>query len=220
MLKEATGANLPENANYPIMWQVEGHGFGQEIRFAMRSLANGGFLNRAGDGSLILSPQPAYIWKMSDTVNPPQVQLFAPPAAPPAALPAPSPFVRLRNTSSKAVVNIETGSAQLSPADDGWWSADWEMLEGTTPSGLPAVAFKNRWKGTYLSDTDAGLVSDAPTERGNHFWRRMLDTDSHNGEVRLQNAATGRYLALVNNQLITSNLVGYPNSFAWFIDPH
>jgi hypothetical protein len=66
-----------------------------------------------------------------------------------------TPYFRLRG--SVGHINIETGRLQVSPVQDGWWSAMWEVepVDGTF------FRLKNRWNGTYLNSETPLLLSSA-----------------------------------------------------------
>jgi hypothetical protein len=48
----------------------------------------------------------------------------------------------------------ETGSLQISEFGEGWWSAQWELLNnGENPQGIKMVRIRNRWTGAFVAAT-------------------------------------------------------------------
>lgn len=108
-------------------------------------------------------------------------------------------FVRLRNSGAGTYLNNQDGALHCSPAENGWWSADWEILP---VPGSGSFVIRNRWKNNYLcSGTQVTLCDNSGTAAAH--W--ILEEVSGNSTYIIRNETDRARLIFRNGQLTCSN---------------
>ncbi|MFN8242942.1 MAG: hypothetical protein U0X40_02705 [Ferruginibacter sp.] len=120
------------------------------------------------------------------------IQMSSQPAA------APQNFVHIKNYSHSTYLNNQPGYLQCSVIENGWWSADWELVP---VPGTENFNIRNRWKNTYLT-ADTGWLSDNPNSPG-AAW--SIQESSTTNMYYIKNANTNARLYVEHGQLKLSN---------------
>lgn len=121
-------------------------------------------------------------------------------------------FARLKNFAFNTYLNTQSGSLTCSTIDNGWWSADWQVMpvEGTNNFLL-----KNRWKGNYISNSNGLLTSDANNTSA--MWT-IQETNMPN-VFYIKNVADNARLYVENGTLkISSSFISNDNATKWIIE--
>jgi hypothetical protein len=135
------------------------------------------------------------------------------PPAPPQPLPVfnPQNFYQIKNMYFGTFLNTQTGVVNSSNIQNGWWSAQWQILP------IPNSTYfeiKNRWKSSFV-DTERGYITLAPTDQSPGC---QWSFESFTGNlIKIKNVQTGQYLSIGANQIRLSD--GYNNepALGWLI---
>jgi hypothetical protein len=121
-------------------------------------------------------------------------------------------YVRIENVARPTLqVNVETGKAQASAAEAGWWSADWvfEPVAGVTNT----YRIKNRYRGTYLNVEKGPVESSAvPAAFLSSQW--VLESQA-DGSYRIRNQWKRTYLQLHQDTLAVGEAGAGWTSASW-----
>jgi hypothetical protein len=110
----------------------------------------------------------------------------------------PSGFIRIKNVQLSTYVNNQNGPVSISTIDQGWWSAQWQLIP---VPGTNYYNIRNRWKENYLTTdngTNGGLglfvnyMSDGA---------RWVIEPCYDGNYHIRNVDSGGYLCFASNQL-------------------
>ncbi|MEM6262536.1 MAG: hypothetical protein AAGI38_08520 [Bacteroidota bacterium] len=107
-------------------------------------------------------------------------------------------FTRIQNRwKANQYINIEKGPVVASNIEQGWWSAQWQVLP---IQGTKYVRIKNRWKGTYLHNQNRRLESGS-IQMG--WWSAQweLINISNSGYFQIKNRWTGEYIHNQNGKV-------------------
>ena len=143
---------------------------------------------------------------------PPPPMPSAPPA-PPQPLPVlnPQTFYQIKNGFFNTFLNIQTGVVNSSTIQNGWWSAQWQVIQ------IPGSNFyeiKNRWKSSFI-DTERGYITMAPTDQSPGC---QWTLEPFNGNlVKIKNVQTGQYLSIAANQIRLSQGFNNEAALGWLI---
>ena len=108
---------------------------------------------------------------------------------------SPDNFYQIKNNYNNTFVNIQTGVINSSPIQNGWFSAQWQIIP---VPGSNYVKIKNRWKGNFL-DTERGYITMAP---GDQSQGTVWVLELFEGNLfHIKNVQSGNYLAIVANQI-------------------
>jgi hypothetical protein len=129
---------------------------------------------------------------------------------------APAPiangFIKLRSLLNNTYLNIEKGPLSCSAIDNGWWSAQWQLV---TVSGTNYYHIQNRWKPVFLSLDDNGLLS-ANNQSDNALW--VIETVDGGNSYSIKSAVRNAALMNLNGNIQTTPLLkGQPN-IKWSIE--
>lgn len=105
-------------------------------------------------------------------------------------------FVKVRNLLSRTYLNCETGQPQSTTIDDGWWSAQWQLIP------IPGTRYfniKSRWKETFVT-TDGGKLSLFSNYMSDGA-RWILEPASVPQSFRILNVDNHQYLCVGSNEL-------------------
>jgi len=113
---------------------------------------------------------------------------------PPAVL-SPDNFYQIKNSNYNTFVNIQTGVINCSTIQNGWFSAQWQIIP---VPGSNYVKIKNRWKGNFI-DTERGYITMTPADQSpGTMW--MLESIGGN-MFHIKNVQSGHYLSIIANQI-------------------
>jgi len=108
---------------------------------------------------------------------------------------SPDNFYQIRNSYYNTFVNIQTGVINSSTIQNGWFSAQWQIIP---VPGSNYVKIKNRWKGNFI-DTERGYITMAPAgESPGTMW--VLESLAGN-QFHIKNVQSGHYLSIISNQI-------------------
>jgi hypothetical protein len=119
-------------------------------------------------------------------------------------------FLKFKSVFNNTYINIQTGIPASSTINNGWWSAQWQLIP---VPGTNYFNIKNRWKGNFI-DTDRGsIILSLNAQSASCMWG-MEPTQNPN-VYTIKNAQTGGYLSLAYNNLVLSNNINNDLSSAW-----
>jgi hypothetical protein len=122
-------------------------------------------------------------------------------------------FLKFKNGFNNTYINIQTGVPASSAINNGWWSAQWQLIP---IPGTNYVNIKNRWKGNFI-DTDRGyVIISLNSQSPGSMW--SLEPTQDQNVFRIKNAKTGGYLSIANNNLVLSNNAGNDFPSAWQLE--
>ncbi len=122
------------------------------------------------------------------------------------------PYVKLKNFWKNTYLNNELGPATCTPIDQGWWSAQWQVIP---VNGTNFYNIKNRWKDVYISTEDpASMLSVNYQSRGSMWIVEPVD----NTTVRFRNLANNTYLNIEYGSLQSTKLQPDAWSSEWVME--
>jgi hypothetical protein len=131
------------------------------------------------------------------SVPPPGPGPASAPNQPPMVI-VPDNFYQIKNANSNTFVNIQTGVINCSPIQNGWFSAQWQILP---VPGSNYVKIKNRWKGNFIV-TERGYLTLAPVDQSPGSMWIMEPVDGN--IFHIKSVQSGQYLSMgVNNIRLT-----------------
>jgi hypothetical protein len=107
----------------------------------------------------------------------------------------PDNFYQIKNANNNTFVNIQTGVINSSPIQNGWFSAQWQIIP---VPGSNYVKLKNRWKGNFI-DTERGYITMAPVDQspGTLWFLEPVDGN----QFHIKNVQSGQYLSMGPNNI-------------------
>lgn len=121
-------------------------------------------------------------------------------------------FVHIKNFATNTYLNNQTGSLACTTIENGWWSADWEIIP---VQGTENFLIRNRWKNNYLS-TDNGWMTDN-SNSSTAMWTIKETTTSN--IFYIKNVSNNARLYVENGQLRTSNnFISNDNTSKWVLE--
>lgn len=132
---------------------------------------------------------------------------------PPAANNDQPGFVKLKNVWQGTYLNTEKEDVLCSQIDDGWWSAQWQLLP---VSGTDYVVIQNRWKQICISTERPGAMYSANTKSVASLWKveHLPGTDA----VRFRNVGNGAYLNIEKGFLQSTPIWDDALSARWLLE--
>lgn len=122
-------------------------------------------------------------------------------------------FARIRNFANNTFLNNQNGPLASSAIENGWWSADWEIVP---VEGSNNFQIKNRWKGTYICSSCNGMLTD---NAGNPAAMWMIQETSSPNIFYIKNVADNARLFVENGTLKTSSSFISSDALSkWIID--
>jgi hypothetical protein len=104
-------------------------------------------------------------------------------------------FYQVRNAANNTFINVQTGVISSSPIQNGWWSAQWQIIP--VPGSI-YFKLKNRWKSSFI-DTDRGYITMAPDDRSQGT---LWSLEPLQGNMfYIKNVQSGQYLCVISNQI-------------------
>jgi len=122
-------------------------------------------------------------------------------------------FLKFKNVFNNTYINIEKGPPVCSSINNGWWSAQWQLMP---VPGTSYFNIKNKWKGSFI-DIERGYITVSLNAQSPGSMWSMEPTQDPN-IFKLKNAKTGGYLSLVSNNLVVSNNTHNDFSSAWRLE--
>ncbi len=142
--------------------------------------------------------------------GPPPGPQPAPSANQPQPVFSPDNFYQIRNSYYNTFVNIQTGVINSSTIQNGWFSAQWQIIP---VPGSNYVKIKNRWKGNFI-DTERGYITMTPADQSpGTLW--VLEFFGGN-QFHIKNIQSGHYLSIIANQIKLTPGVANPGA-GWMI---
>lgn len=121
-------------------------------------------------------------------------------------------YVRIRNFDTNNYLNNQPGNLVCTGIENGWWSADWEILPVTGSSNF---YIRNRWTHAYLCESNGFLCTES--NMPGTLWQ-VQETPSPN-VFYIRNAAGNGRLYNGNNRLNISNgYISNDNATRWLIE--
>lgn len=125
---------------------------------------------------------------------------------------APQSFVRIKNFAHNTYLNNQPGFLQCSVIENGWWSADWEIIP---VSGTENFNIRNRWKNLFLT-ADNGWLTDSPNNTTATWTIQEANTPN---TFYIKNVSNNARLYVENGQLkITNSFISNDNLSKWLIE--
>lgn len=121
-------------------------------------------------------------------------------------------FSRIKNFSSNTYLNNQTEAMTVSPIDNQWWSAQWQLIP---VSGTNYFLLKNRWKETYLTNDNSTMLT-TNSQSVNAMW--SMDVVGTSNTYTIKNAANGYVLIVQSGQLKTAQIFGEQAAAKWIIE--
>ncbi len=126
-------------------------------------------------------------------------------------------YVRLltcadKECSTKNALHNESGALQIGPYQDGWWSAQWELvIDPDQGEGVKRAQIRNRWTGALI-----GAAYDVAKGRNGEGWNIVLVKP---GEMmrsyKWQTQNNGEQVAV----MVNAPMEDFPDSFVWHLVP-
>ena len=122
-------------------------------------------------------------------------------------------FLKLRVFSGNTYINNQTGPTTCSTIDNGWWSAQWQLLSVPNTSYF---LIKSRWKNTFLNNESAAGFSTNNDQALNSMW--IIEPDKNSNTYTLKNAADNSYLSVDRGNLQMNNSLNNMENARWLIE--
>ena len=124
-------------------------------------------------------------------------------------------FVKLRNTATNNYINIEKGVMGCTAIDNEWWSAQWQLVP-VTSNGITYYSIQNRWKGTFLSIDNNGLLLINDGRSNTAMW--VLETMDGGNSYTIKSATRNAALADANGTVQAGPLFHGQQNARWIIE--
>jgi hypothetical protein len=122
-------------------------------------------------------------------------------------------FLKLKNFSNTTYLNMETGVVSSTAIDNGWWSAQWELLP---VKGTAYYLIRNRWKNTYVSNESTISFNSTNDQSVNSMW--MLEPVGNSNTFNIRNAGNNTYLNTQSGKLQCTNVNSGQMNARWIIE--
>lgn len=123
-------------------------------------------------------------------------------------------YVKIRNAFTNNYINIEKGPLSSTAIDSDWWSAQWQIIP-VNVNGQQYFNIMNRWKNSYLTVDNAGLLS-SNAQSNNALW--IFDTQDGGNTYTVKNAARNAALADQNGPVDAIPLMRGQQNTHWIIE--
>jgi len=131
----------------------------------------------------------------AEAVGPPPVRAPDPaPNQPPPVFNIDS-FYQIRSANYSTFINIQTGVINCSPIQNGWFSAQWQIIP---VPGSNFFKIKNRWKSNFI-DTERGYITMAPLDQSPGTIWSLEPVDGN--VFHIKNVQSGQYLSMGPNNI-------------------
>jgi hypothetical protein len=107
----------------------------------------------------------------------------------------PDNFYQVKNAYNNTFVNIQTGVINCSTIQNGWFSAQWQIIP---VPGSNYVKIKNRWKGNFIV-TERGYITMAPVDQSPGAMWIMEPVDGNTFHIK--SVQSGQYLSMGPNNI-------------------
>jgi hypothetical protein len=108
-------------------------------------------------------------------------------------------FVRIKNFAANTYLHIQNGPLTCSGIDNGWWSAQWELVP---VNGTSNFQVRNRWKNNYVCSNANNLMTDNG-QSANAMW--MIQESGTANTFYIKNVTDNAKLYVENGVLKVSN---------------
>lgn len=120
-------------------------------------------------------------------------------------------FVHIKNFAFNTFLNNQSGSLQCTTIDNGWWSAEWQLVP---VQGTENFYIINHWKNTYLSGNGSWLTDNMNAPES--MW--TVQESSTPNVYYIKNVSNSARLFVDGGQLKLSNsFIGNDNASKWLI---
>ncbi len=123
-------------------------------------------------------------------------------------------FVKLRNTFTNNYINVQKGPLDCTVIENDWWSAQWQIIP-VTVNGVGYYNIQNRWKNSFLTVDNSGLLS-SNNQSNSALWT-IESTDGGNTYI-IKNGTRNAALADQNGQVQALPLVRGQQNARWAIE--
>lgn len=124
-------------------------------------------------------------------------------------------FVHIKNFATGNYLQLEQGPLQCTTIDQGWWSAQWEILP---VNGSNYFVIKNRFRNNYLAIDNTNNAYMAPRgDAVNAMW--VVEESGATGTYIIRSAANDAKLVTQNNLVRAQAQYGKPAAAQWIIAP-
>jgi hypothetical protein len=109
-------------------------------------------------------------------------------------------FTQIRNLYSNTFINIQTGVVGATPIQNGWWSAQWQIIP---VPGTNFYKIQNHWKSNFMC-TENGYLTMTPSDQpdGSNW---IFEPSERGGNIfRIKNVRSGAYISVVENHIALS----------------
>jgi hypothetical protein len=160
-------------------------------------------LNEKPDMSVIIYPDP----------NAPVASMITPGVNMASASSPIQGFMKIKNVLSGEYLNIEHGPLSCSVVNNEWWSAQWQLIpiQGTT-----YFSIQNRWKNSFLSLDNSGLLS-SDNQSANSMW--VVESVDGGASYTIKNAARNAAILNQSGVVVTGPLFKGQQNSKWSLEP-
>ena len=121
-------------------------------------------------------------------------------------------FVHLKNFASNYYLHNQNGPLACTGIDNGWWSAQWEILP---VNGTNNFQIRNRWKNNFITTENSTLISDNGRS-ANAMW--LMEETGISNIFYIKNTADNTKLIYQNGILKTSGANNTDAIAQWIIE--
>ena len=121
-------------------------------------------------------------------------------------------FVHIKNFASNHYLHIQNGPVACTTIDNGWWSAQWEILP---VNGTNNFQIRNRWKNNFITTENSSLMTDNG-QSANAMWQ--IEETAVNNIYYIKNVADNSKLIYDNGELKISGAYNTAASAQWIIE--
>ena len=123
-------------------------------------------------------------------------------------------FVKIRNTFTNNYINVEKGPLGCTVIDNDWYSAQWQIIP-VTVNGINYYSIQNRWKNSFITIDNSGLLS-ANGQSNSAMW--VLETLDGGSTYTIKNATRNAALTDQNGMVQAVPLVRGQQNAKWVIE--
>lgn len=121
-------------------------------------------------------------------------------------------FVHIKNFSVNTYLNNQSGSLQCTSIDNGWWSAEWQLMP---VEGTENFYIINHWKNTYLTGNGSWLTDNMKAPES--MW--TIQESNTPNLYYIKNAINSARLYIDGGQLkLNTGFINNDNASKWIIE--
>ncbi len=123
-------------------------------------------------------------------------------------------FFKIKNTSNNTYINNQTGQPNSTIIDNGWWSAQWQLIP---VAGTSYFSIKNKWKQNFINIDRGYVVLSEIYQPQNCVW--AMEPTQYPNVFRIRNVQAGGYLCIApTGKLILSANATNDLSSSWQLE--